>query len=243
MISRGRCSFCGETYSASAIGRHLESCDKRRKLDPTLQQKTSGEEENIEKATSSSKIVHLVVKGSNGLSMYWMHLDVDSNSTLKQLDAFLRGTWVECCGHLSQFITDDETTNAYEPDRQYRDRIMNARMGSALNQSGMEFKYEYDFGTTTSLDLRVVSIREAGGNSQQRQKKESVKLLARNDPPEIYCGSCSSKKLATNVCSECIWDSDKAWVCDDCSKKHKCGEEMLLPVVNSPRVGMCGYTG
>jgi hypothetical protein len=24
---------------------------------------------------------------------------------------------------------------------------------------------------------------------------------------------------------------------------HKCGEDMMLPVVNSPRVGMCGYTG
>jgi len=26
-------------------------------------------------------------------------------------------------------------------------------------------------------------------------------------------------------------------------KDHERGEKMLLPVVNSPRVGMCGYTG
>ena len=35
----------------------------------------------------------------------------------------------------------------------------------------------------------------------------------------------------------------EGWVCDECAPKHKCGEDMLLPVVNSPRVGMCGYTG
>jgi len=33
------------------------------------------------------------------------------------------------------------------------------------------------------------------------------------------------------------------WLCDECAPKHKCGEDMLLPVVNSPRVGKCGYTG
>jgi hypothetical protein len=27
------------------------------------------------------------------------------------------------------------------------------------------------------------------------------------------------------------------------SEEHECGEEALLPVVNSPRMGMCGYTG
>ncbi|MDD4580331.1 MAG: hypothetical protein PHF80_06615 [Methanothrix sp.] len=32
-------------------------------------------------------------------------------------------------------------------------------------------------------------------------------------------------------------------VCDECGKTHECGEDMLLPVVNSPRVGMCDYTG
>lgn len=34
---------------------------------------------------------------------------------------------------------------------------------------------------------------------------------------------------------------------DKCSKlavdTHDCGEEMLLPVINSPRVGTCAYSG
>jgi phosphate transport system ATP-binding protein len=115
-----KCSFCGESYSASAIGRHLEleydgvgrhleSHDKEGKVNSTLQQKASTGKESIEKAISSGKTVHLAVKGSNGLSTYWMHLDADSNSTSKQLDAFLRGTWAEYSGRLSQVITDDES--------------------------------------------------------------------------------------------------------------------------------------
>lgn len=28
-----------------------------------------------------------------------------------------------------------------------------------------------------------------------------------------------------------------------CTQKHDCGEDMLLPLVNSPRASMCGYTG
>ena len=44
------------------------------------------------------------------------------------------------------------------------------------------------------------------------------------------------------VCTECVFD-DGGWLCETCAVKHECGEEMLLPVVNSPRVGMCGYTG
>jgi hypothetical protein len=30
---------------------------------------------------------------------------------------------------------------------------------------------------------------------------------------------------------------------DVCVKDHECGEEMLLPMANSPRAGVCGYTG
>ena len=99
---------------------------------------------------------------------------------------------------------------------------------------GMKFYHEYDFGTTTELTLRVVSELEG------EAKSKSIRLLARNDPPSIVCESCG--KIATQLCAECIW-AGKGWLCDECAQEHECGEDMLLPVVNSPRVGMCGYTG
>jgi hypothetical protein len=34
------------------------------------------------------------------------------------------------------------------------------------------------------------------------------------------------------------------FVCSDHARDHACGEEeSLMPVVNSPRMGVCGYTG
>ena len=32
-------------------------------------------------------------------------------------------------------------------------------------------------------------------------------------------------------------------LCEDCAKTHEGGEDMLLDVCNSPRMGVCGYTG
>jgi hypothetical protein len=98
----------------------------------------------------------------------------------------------------------------------------------------IKFLHEYDFGTTTELVLRVVAERES------EIKKKSIRVLARNDSPSITCDSCG--KVATHVCSQCIYEG-KGWLCDACAGTHECGEEMLLPVVNSPRVGMCGYSG
>jgi hypothetical protein len=69
---------------------------------------------------------------------------------------------------------------------------------------------------------------------------KSIQILARNAPPLITCEICG--EIAPLVCAQCIW-SDEGWLCDKCAGEHKCGEEMLLPLVNSPRVGMCGYTG
>jgi len=94
---------------------------------------------------------------------------------------------------------------------------------------GMNFTHEYDFGSTTHLALRVVGERE-GKASQQR-----VRLLARNEPPQILCVRCKNKLAAWVDVFE-----DYAWCCEECMQNT---EEGALPVVNSPRVGVWGYTG
>ena len=110
---------------------------------------------------------------------------------------------------------------------------MDVRLDEVLNP-GQACSYEYDFGSTTELTLKVISEREV------QAKEKAIQVLARNTPPAILCEVCG--KSATEVCSQCIFDN-KGWLCDDCEEDHECGEEMLLPVVNSPRVGMCAYTG
>lgn len=101
-------------------------------------------------------------------------------------------------------------------------------------QPGLKFSYEYDFGSTTNLSFRVVA--ELPG----LPKKRSFALFARNEPPLIPCGQCS--KPATQVCAEHVYE-DAGWLCDACAAEHECGEDMLMPIINSPRTGVCGYVG
>lgn len=99
---------------------------------------------------------------------------------------------------------------------------------------GHKLPYEYDFGSTTELLLTVIS--EFDGS----MKKGEVEILARNDPPQIICNQC--EKPATTICTECLYENN-GWLCDACAKKHDCDSEMFLPLVNSPRTGVCGYEG
>ena len=83
------------------------------------------------------------------------------------------------------------------------------------------------------LKLRVAGIRES------RIKKPDITLLARNEPPGWKCAKCG--KPATQI-QAMGWglDSD-ALLCDDCVGDDE--DEGFLPVVNSPRTGVCGYCG
>lgn len=94
--------------------------------------------------------------------------------------------------------------------------------------------YPADFGSTTDLIITVSDYRVGPW------KKDKITLLARNNPIEYLCSKCG-KKAARSVCPECIYDG--GFLCEDCEDSHECGTEMLLPVCNSPRCGVCGYEG
>ena len=67
----------------------------------------------------------------------------------------------------------------------------------------------------------------------------AVRLLARNDPPALSCAECTSAAIL--VCPYCPEDG---LFCDTHAAAHgHAAEEAYLPVVNSPRMGICGYTG
>jgi hypothetical protein len=220
-MTKGTCDICHGVFGKAAMTRHLASC---------LQ--NSGEAEGQQKG-KEGKLVHLLVDGRYN-PQYWMHIELPADETLDTLDGFLRAIWVECCGHLSQFNIAGSTYSSYV-DSSFGDKSMRFRLGKVLSP-GMQFTYEYDFGTTTELRLKVIAER-AG---KTKKGASAVKILARNEPPVIACDVCG--KPATNICSECVYD-EGGWLCDECAETHECGEDMLLPVVNSPRVGMCGYTG
>jgi hypothetical protein len=102
---------------------------------------------------------------------------------------------------------------------------------------GLEFRHEYDFGSTTELDLKVIAEREG-----KVDLDDPVTILAQNEPPELTCSTCG-KKAAVAICTDCLWSESGGLLCEDCLRTHPCGWEMALPVVNSPRMGVCGYDG
>jgi hypothetical protein len=215
----GKCIFCGNVFGKTSIKKHIDSC------------KEKSEEYGVQENDKTEKCYCISAQGYDNTA-YWIYFDIPANSTLKSIDTFLRDIWLECCGHLSAFEINGESFSS-NPDKFYGDRSMNTKLENILCV-GTQFKHDYDFGSTTTLKLKIVSEFFA------KKRKNKVKLIAQNLQPNIKCDYCD--ELATNVCCQCIY-SGHGWICDNCISKHECGEEMLLPVVNSPRVGVCAYTG
>lgn len=223
--SKGTCSFCHREFSKASMTRHLEACEQR----AAIQAEAGGHQK-----ARQTRTFHLVVAGYR-LPMYWMHLEVSAGTTLATLDRFLRDTWLECCGHLSAFEIGGVryTVDAGLYDWDTGGKNMQVRLDKVL-KPGQTCSYEYDFGSTTELTVKVISEQEV------EAQKKAIQILARNNLPLVPCDVCGGP--ATTTCSQCVYE-DKGYLCDACAKDHECGEEMLLPMVNSPRAGVCGYTG
>lgn len=103
--------------------------------------------------------------------------------------------------------------------------------------------YEYDFGSTTELVLRIYSCREG------EKKNNKIVILSRNNPPKFLCSKCKQKE-AKWVDFERYYEGLPFW-CEECLKAESgdeeeeeyYGSETLLPICNSPRMGVCGYEG
>jgi hypothetical protein len=199
----GKCELCGHEAVRSQMSRHLARCapphDSGGRSDLLIQLRFQNED------------------------AYWLELEARADAALHQVDALLRKTWLECCGHLSAFRFGD------------RELPMRTTVGSAFFHKGLVFNYDYDFGSTTELEGRVVGGRE--GSLGRRV----VRLLARNLPPPLRCAACDAS--ATVACPFCRSSEDFLY-CDAHAAEHGCNDpDTLLPVVNSPRMGVCAYTG
>lgn len=226
-VSSGVCMMCGtHNIPKRAMEQHLEECPKRTA-------KKGGE-----------RGLHILVTYPYD-PRYFLHLEAKESVGLRTLDAFLRETWLECCGHMSKFSIGGQSYVAPEAGAmsEHGDQPMRARLIDVLHP-GLRFSYEYDFGSTTELANHVLGLgapKMSGG---------PIRLLARNEPIAFPCGQCGHRAAA--VCVECVGamespdDEEGKFYCDACANdtaKHPHGDEMLLPVVNSPRLGVCGYEG
>jgi len=145
---------------------------------------------------------------------YWLFFAISADATLTKVDKFLRDIWCECCGHLSAF-------------RGQGGEIGKSRKISALSV-GDKLLYEYDFGSTTEIILIIVS------EISSTKQRDKVTLLARNEPLPETCETCQAPAAYINA-----WEGNL--VCETCAEEED--EDALMPIVNSPRMGECGYDG
>ncbi len=210
--SKARCTYCGDLIPkrVNSILKHLNECKEKKEF----------------YTNESEKARYFILLLEDPYSPeYWLVIKVIDTTTLKKLDTFIRDIWVECCGHLSQFHEDGY-------------KIPFTKKVGDIFEKGDIIGYEYDFGTTTELRIRVIDQLE------DLKTKNDITILLRNIEPDYTCSNCGRK--ASYICPFCLYE-DEGMLCDDCITEHKCvkeeGKDILLPIVNSPRVGVCGYVG
>jgi hypothetical protein len=215
--SKGTCAYCGKETAKGAMTRHLGNCGKRL---AAIAQAEAG------KATPEI-LFHLRVQDAYRKD-FWLDLEMRGSKSLQHLDDYLRAIWLECCGHMSQFSLSGGFAQAVGKTRKVED----------VFQLGRELTHIYDFGTSSETLVKLVEVRQG-----KPITSKAIALMARNLMPEEKCIECG--KPATHLCMECLYE-DQTWgtLCDAHIKTHPHHNyEEPIPLVNSPRLGMCGYDG
>jgi hypothetical protein len=215
--TRGTCYYCDNTYAKGGMIRHLRACSEREAAQAAAEASDR----------TSKTLVHLRAEDAWGAD-FWLDLEVAGSTTLREIDEYLRAIWLECCGHLSRFSIDGWRG----------DEIPKSRRVDQVFGPDAEVTHIYDFGTSSETLLRTFDVREGVPTTEH-----SIALMARNEPPEAECIECGEE--ASWFCTECLYE-ENAWntFCDEHMEAHPhdaYGPPM--PIVNSPRMGMCGYDG
>jgi hypothetical protein len=216
LTSEGNCVFCQETFKQSGMSRHLAT--HLSQLTPTKHQS-----------------FHLYISAGE----MFLHVQMDGSATLGQLDDFLRAIWLECCGHMSSFEVKGKRYDNDWDDMDAEIGESQAKKASQIFKKDMILSYQYDFGSTTQLSIKVM------GEYPVATPKD-IKLLSRNNPLKILCHVCNEKP-AVVICSVCVYDGE-GMLCKTCATKHKktCddfADYAAMKLVNSPRMGTCAYEG
>jgi hypothetical protein len=222
----GVCMYCNAELERRAMTKHLSACLVRR---AAIEQ---AEQQNI----PTEQLYHLFVEDAYE-PLFWLHLEIRGSSTLKELDYYLRRIWLECCDHLSDF---------YIGSWQGR-KLAKSRTISQSLRKGDQILHIYDYGSSSETLVKAVSVREGKPTTPH-----PIVLMARNKMPDYRCVEC--EQPAVWWCWECYAETgEMLCFCEACGRTHEheyygsgdeeFAPEWAMPLVNSPRVGLCGYTG
>lgn len=207
--TKGKCYICKKELGKGAMKTHLRKCKNQDEGD--------------------TEYLRLKVEGYYDKD-FWIYLQVKSSATLRELDAFLRRIWLECCDHLSEFNIGGV---GFESHGRGVSSMIRFKLKDVLSE-GDVFTHEYDFGSTTTLKLEVVEVYHGVDGA------DDVILLARNNMKEYACGKCGEKAEYVGV----DYDSDEYMAfCTECVDEYCCDSYCASEITNSPRMGVCGYAG
>lgn len=217
--SRGQCVFCGRAMTRSGLSKHLSSCSQREEAIRAAESKMP--------ATKTGRLYQLQVRDAYS-SDFWLLLEINGDASLKDLDYYLRGIWLECCGHLSRF-----SVGGWRGEE-----IPMSRKIERVFRPGLELTHIYDFGSSSETLVKAIDAREGSPLT-----KRPIFLMARNNMPQTTCTEC--EEPAGWLCVQClIEEAEWTVLCEKHAAEHPhddYGEPVEL--VNSPRLGVCGYEG
>jgi uncharacterized protein YchJ len=222
---KGKCYYCNKELSERTVKRHVKDCKIRK---DSIEKAIAGS-----KKTKSQYILSIVPQYES--RDYCLYIAIDIDSTLRNLDSFLRDIWLECCGHLSSFIIDDVNyDSSVDEDFFSESETMDFKLSQVISV-GDKFRHDYDFGSTTTLKLEVVDEYLTG------ESHSPIEILARNEEIQNFCVNCNKKAVYLDYgeqkfyCEECIDEDDE---------DYNDYDMVYVPeYTNSPRDGVCGYAG
>ena len=131
------------------------------------------------------------------------------------------------------FLTHFEKLVAESILDSVEDRSLEVLLGRVL-KVGQKFSYIYDYGSSTYVNLKVITEREG----IVQDEDDPALLLAQNVAPAFSCVLCG--KPATQVAMGYFYGNIEERVyCDACAEEKEYElESSLLPIINSPRVGV-----
>lgn len=219
--SRGVCCYCGFESTKGSMTKHLLVCETRREIAEKANAQTPSDKKPVE------VLFHLRVQDVHDKD-FWLDLEMRGEATLKKLDVFLREIWLECCGHLSEFNGGGWGSS----------KIGMAQVAQKVFAKHDQLVHIYDFGTSSETLVTLVALRPGIATT-----KHPIVLMARNKMPEYSCQVC--EEPATHLCQECVIEEEKAGLlCDAHNRIHPHDDYGgTVELVNSPRMGMCGYDG
>lgn len=201
----------------SGLGKHLASCAARQQANTAASQQSG----------IAQPLYHLLVADAY-LPDFRLHLEMNSGAKLQDMDWYLRAIWLECCNHLSQFSIGGWRS----------EEIAMSRKIEKVFATAVELTHIYDFGTSSITMIKMVGSRQGApltGNP--------IYLMARNKMPPAECRECGEP--ADWYCADCLvvrgeWIELCETPCADHDHDEYGGPK---PLINSPRLGMCGYEG